>query len=89
MNVAKLIKKLEEFPRDAEVRIFDWRKNLNEESGDGSGNSAGVYQFEVSMEILSDDEKEYYKEMHDQDYKSWVQLSFESDDYNDDGGKIE
>lgn len=89
MNVAELIKKLEEFPKDAEVRIFDWRKNLNEEPGDGSGNSSGIYQFEISMETLSDDEKEYYKEMHEQDYKSWIQLIFENDDYNDECEKIE
>ena len=33
MKVSDLIKKLQEFPQDLEVKIFDWRKNLNEDWG--------------------------------------------------------
>ena len=79
MRVSDLIKKLQEFPQDLEVKIFDWRKNLNEDWGDGS--SAGIYDIEVSMDNYTEDEKEYYKERYDKEFIPWVQLSFESDEY--------
>lgn len=85
MKKSTLIRKLQEIPEDPEIRIFDWRKNLSEDSGDGS--FAGIYDFEVSMETLSEKEKEYYKEVHGKDYVPWVQLSFESDDYSNEGVK--
>ena len=87
MKVSELIKKLQEFPQDLEVKIFDWRKNLNEDWGDGS--SAGIYDIEVSMDDYTEDEKEYYKERHDKEFVPWVQLSFESDDYSDEGVRYE
>ena len=87
MKVSDLIKKLQEFPQNLEVKIFDWRKNLNEDWGDGS--SAGIYDIEVSMEKYSEDEKEYYKEQHGKDFIPFVQLTFESDDYSDEGVKYE
>ena len=83
MKVSELIKKLQEFPQELEVKIFDWRKNLNEDWGDGS--SAGIYDIEVSMDNYTEDEKEYYKERYDNEFIPWVQLSFESDDYSDEG----
>lgn len=83
MKVSDLIKKLQEFPQDLEVKIFDWRKNLNGDWGDGS--SAGIYDIEVSMDNYTEDEKEYYKERYDNEFIPWVQLSFESDDYSDEG----
>lgn len=87
MKVSDLIKKLQEFPQDLEVKIFDWRKNLNEDWGDG--NSAGIYDIEVSMDNYTEDEKEYYKERYDNEFIPWVQLSFESDDYSDEGVRYE
>jgi hypothetical protein len=47
MKKEELIKKIQEtVPDGAEVVIFDHRKNLNDDIGDGS--SAGIYQdFEV------------------------------------------
>lgn len=87
MKVSDLIKKLQEFPQDLEVKIFDWRKNLNEDWGDGS--SAGIYDIEVSMDNYTEDEKEYYKERYDKEFIPWVQLSFESDDYSDEGVRYE
>ncbi|AZA60790.1 hypothetical protein [Chryseobacterium indoltheticum] len=87
MKKLDLIKKLETIDGNPEVKIFDWRKNLSEDSGNGS--SAGVYELEVAIEVLSDDEKDYYKEMNDRDYIPWIQLSFESEDYSDEGVKYD
>lgn len=89
MKVQELIKKLQEFPQDTEVRIFDWRKNLYDDNGDGTASYSGIYSFDVSMDKLSVDELEYYKEMNEKDYKPWVQLSFENEDYSDDGDKLD
>lgn len=87
MKVSELIKALQEYPQDIEVKIFDWRKNLNDMDEDGS--SEGIYDFNVNMEVLSDDEKEYYKDFHDRDFKPFLELSFNSDDYSDEGAKYD
>lgn len=87
MKVSELIKKLQEFPQDMDVKIFDWRKNLSEDYGDGS--SAGIYDIEVSVEDLSEDEIKYLEEVHGRKFKPFVQLSFESDDYSDEGVRYE
>lgn len=87
MKVSELIKKLQEFPQDMDVKIFDWRKNLSEDSGDGSG--AGIYDVEVSAEGSSEYEIKYLEEVHGRKFKPFVQLSFESDDYSDEGARYE
>ena len=87
MKVSELIKKLQEFPQELEVRIFDWRKNLSEDLGDGS--YAGIYDIDVSMDELTQDEKECYKEFHNKEFIPFVQLTFESDDYSEEGIKYE
>lgn len=81
MKVKDLIKELEKMPQEANVNIFDWRKNLSED-----GSSEGVYsRFDVHYEELSEDEMEYYKDVHDKDFIPWVAISFDNDDYNDEG----
>ena len=87
MKVSELIKKLQEFPQELDIKIFDWRKNLNEDFGDGS--SAGIYDFEVTIEDLSEDEIKYLEELHDRKFKPFVQLVFESEDYSDEGVKYD
>lgn len=84
MRVKDLIKELEKMPQEANVNLFDWRKNLSDDIGDGS--SEGVYsRFDIHYEELSEDEMEYYKDVNDREYIPWVAISFENDDYNDEG----
>lgn len=85
MTKSELIKKLNEFPDEMQVRIFDWRKNLNEDNG--SGSSAGVYSFEVVSEKLSEDEKTYFESQNGREYRPWIQLSFDNNDYTDEGSR--
>lgn len=88
MTVNELIEKLKAFPGDIPVNIYDWKKNMGDDIGDGS--SAGIYpDFEVSEMNLSDDEKEFIKESQDRDFKPWVAISFENSDYDDDGQLME
>jgi hypothetical protein len=87
MKKEKLIEQLQMLPDGVEVILFDWRKNLSEDSGDGS--SAGIYpEFDVELHQLEPDEAEFYKEQHDEDFKPFAALGFGNDDYDDDGRLI-
>ncbi|MBT0551960.1 hypothetical protein [Riemerella anatipestifer] len=86
MKNRDLIEKLKQLPPDVEVKIFDWRKNLEYDIGDGS--SEGIYDFDVELHKLSEDEKECVKEHRGREPKDFITLSFENEDYNDDGDNI-
>jgi len=80
MNVSDLIAELSKLPQDTKVYVFDWRKNISEDSGDGS--SAGIYsEFEVSLIPLS--------ELTEESKEPIVVVSFSNDDYNEDGTRAE
>ena len=87
MKIEKLIEELTELQKthpNISVNLFDWRKNLGDDNGDGS--SEGVHgDFEISVMKLEGEEAEFYKEQNDKDFSAWVALSFENEDYNDDG----
>jgi hypothetical protein len=84
MKKEKLIEELQKLPDGIEVVVFDWRKNLSEDDGDGSG--AGIYpEFDVEFHQLEPDEAEYFKERNDKDFVPFISLGFKSDDYDDDG----
>lgn len=68
------------------VAVFDYKKNIGDDCGDGS--HAGIYSnFEPAvMDITEPDEVEYYREQHDgNNYTPWVALSFENEDYDENG----
>lgn len=83
MNVQELIDKLKEFDPNLPVRLFDHRKCMHFDSGDGS--YAGVYdEMEISIyDIEGEDERAFFKEQHGTDYKPWLAISFENDDYEE------
>lgn len=84
MTVKNLIKELEKMPQDVNVNIFDWRKNLHDDWGDGS--SEGIYSnFDIHYHELSKDEAKYYKDIHGVDFTPWVGIEFENSDYDDEG----
>lgn len=84
MKKEKLIKELQKLPDGVEVCVFDWRKNLGDDSGDGS--SAGLYpEFDVEFHQLEGDEAKWYKEEHGKKYKPFISLGFGNDDYDNDG----
>lgn len=89
MTVQELINQLETMPKDAPVRLFDWRKNLGLGFGDPS--SEGVYdEIDVELQqIEAPDEQEYYKNQMDEEFVPWVALSFENEDYDDWGETLE
>jgi hypothetical protein len=87
MKVEEVIEQLKKFPLGTNVCIYDCRKNLVDDDGDGSG--AGIYpDFEIEMHTLEPEEVEFYKEQNDKDFVPWVAIGFKNDDYNDDGKLI-
>jgi hypothetical protein len=81
MKNSDLIKALQQYPDDMEVTIFDHKKNLMDDCGDGS--SEGVYSnFEVGLlnDDLSEDELAFHKERTDEDLKVFIVLSFDNPD---------
>jgi hypothetical protein len=87
MKIELFIKKLQEIQKDnpgIHVAIMDWRKNLGADIGDGS--SEGIYQYiEISLEKLDSVEAKYFKERNGVNHIPFVALSFQSDDYNENG----
>lgn len=92
MVIENLIKSLVEIQAKRpgiNVAIFDHKKNFGGDWGDGS--SAGIYPAiePTVMELTEPDEVEYYKEHYDgKDYKPWVALSFDNEDYDENGELI-
>jgi hypothetical protein len=74
-----LIKQIQEnIPDGMEVVLFDHRQNLNDDIGDGS--SYGIYKdFEIGV---------HTKEEIKDGCIPFAYLSFDNDDYNDDGEKL-
>lgn len=73
MKAEELIKKLKKYPKDIEVCIFDWRKNVYHSNDEPC--SEGIepdFEIEIEKGIGSD----------------FVVLSFENDDYDNFGNKI-
>ena len=86
MKKEKLIEELQKLPDDIEVCLFDWRKNLCYADGDDEGCGEGIYpDLEINVYSLEANEAKFYKEQNDKDYKSFALLSFDNDDYDDDG----
>lgn len=84
MKVEDLIKKLQDFPSGTNVCVFDHRKSLARDTGDF--NSEGVYSdFDISFETLGKEETEYLKDVEDIDYVPWISISFDNEDYDDEG----
>lgn len=86
MVIENLIKSLVEIQAQhpgINVAIFDHRKNLGDDCGDGS--HAGIYQVSepIVMDITETDEREFYKEQHDgNDFTPWLALFFDNEDYD-------
>lgn len=80
MKKEELIKQIQEkVPNGAEVVVFDWRKNLSEDWGEGS--SAGIYkEFDVEVHTA--------EEIKD-GCIPFASITFNSDDYTDQGEKLE
>lgn len=87
MKIEELIKQMNELQQKypgIDVSVFDWRKNLGDDSGDGS--CEGIYsEFNVSVVELKGEEAEFYKEQHGQEFTPWIAIDFSNEDYNDDG----
>ena len=71
MKVSKLITELQKFPTDTEVCITDWRKNIHHADDESQGH--GI-------------EPDFKVEFEKEDVNiPFIALSFENDDYKDDG----
>lgn len=87
MEIDKLIEQRQEIKRQhpgiTKVNLFDHRKNMHDDIGDGS--TEGVYsEFEITPMIIEEkDELEYHKEVTGHDFKPWIAISFDNYDYNE------
>jgi len=71
MKNSEVIKKLKTYPKDSDVVIFDHRKNLGSDDGEGAS-SAGIYE---KIEIGP---------LNENDTRS-IALGFVNEDYSSDG----
>lgn len=75
MKKEKLIEELQKLPDGIEICVFDWRKNLNNDCGDGS--SIGIYpDFEIELMDKSQIKK---------GSSPFATINIENDDYEEDG----
>jgi len=77
MKKEALIAALQALPDGVEVCVFDWRKELHNDPGDGSGCKAGIYP-DFQIEMAGED----FKAEGSPDF---ALLGFDNDDYDDDG----
>jgi len=71
MKVSELITELQKFPADTEVCIMDWRKNIHHANDEPQGH--GI-EPKFNVEFVNEDVS-----------IPFIALSFENDDYKDDG----
>ena len=87
MKIEKLIEKLNELQKthpNINVNLFDWRKNFGDD--DEGSSSVGVYDnFDIEVIKLEGEEAKYYQEQNDKPFIAWIAVSFENEDYNEDG----
>ena len=79
----KLIEALQKLPDGINVNLFDHRKCMHDDCGDGS--HEGIYP-EFEIEVIKIEEKdglELYKERHGVPFRPWAALSFVNDDYEE------
>lgn len=75
MTKGEFFKKIENYPDDMEIVIFDWKKNFHNASEEQNG--IGVYsEFEVHAESAENE-------------TIFIALMFDNEEYNEDGSKIE
>ncbi len=91
MKIEKLIDELtklqKKFP-NINVSLFDWRKNLGDDCGDGS--FEGFYpEFDISVMKLEGEEADFYREQNDKEFIPWISIGFVNDDYNEEGILLE
>ena len=80
MKKEDLLKKIQELPDGVEISIFDWQKNLKS----GEDTNVGMYsKFDVELHTLEPDELESFKDQFETDFKPFVTLNIENDDYED------
>jgi|ERR1700761_216878 len=92
MTKREIINQLEALPvsDDTQVVIFDWRKNLGNDDGEGS--REGWYEkldIDLINHNLSDDEKIDHFEITGFEPEVFITISFENNDYNDYGSLVE
>jgi len=75
MKNKDLIEALKKLDPEKEVCICDWRKNLGADMGEGS--SEGIY-LDFKIEEMNEDSIK-------PESKPWIALSFENEDYEEDG----
>lgn len=75
MKVKDLLTELLKYPNNMEVCIADWRKNLHHADDEPQGN--GI-EPNFKIELIKEDIN-----------LQFVALSFENDDYKEDGQKVE
>lgn len=84
MKVEELIAELSKYPQEENVCIFDWRKNLHHASEETC--PEGVYSdIKTERVALDKEEIEYAKDVYGTEHKPWIAITFENDDYSDDG----
>lgn len=71
----ELIAELQKLPKGIQICVCDYRKNLNDDMGEGS--TAGIYP-DFEIELLD-------KNSVRKGSKPFVALNIKNDDYNDDG----
>lgn len=88
MKKAELLQKLSQYPDDMDVKLYDHRMLLHHASDEPT--KEGLYSdFEVHQlnDDLGLDEIKYTEEVHGFTPKPFIVLSFDNDDYTDDGDK--
>lgn len=85
MTKRELINELEScaLPDNANVKIWDHRRDAAE--SDGTGPSTAMFDFDVATlnDNLSEEDKEYYREMLDIEPRPFIVLGFDNPDFED------
>lgn len=86
MTKRELINKLEALPigDDANIYVWDAERDAHQ-CGDGDAASTSMYDFEVGIlnDNLTEDEKEYHREIIGTEPKPFIIISFDNPDYDE------
>lgn len=85
MTKRELINKLEALPIGDDAAVKLWDADRDAATSDGESPSTSMYDFEVGIlnDNMSEDEKEYHRDIIGSDPVPFIVISFDNPDYED------
>ncbi len=90
MTKRELIDKLEALPIGDDAKVFVWDIERDAHVSGGDSASECLYEFEIGVlnDNMTEDEKEYHREVIGSEPEPFIAITFENPDYEDEPEEV-